>query len=134
MKKKEKVVLAFSGGLDTSIILKWLQNEKNLEVVTFTADIGQVWIETLLAAESIGQFRPVSENDTFDLEYWSLEQAKLGSKKNPMNSGKVVIITGAGGTIGSEISKVFSLIEISPLFLLNVILIFLLVLTNHIHF
>ncbi len=73
-----------------------------------TADIGQVWIETLLAAESIGQFRPVSENDTFDLEYWSLEQAKLGSKKNPINSGKVVIITGAGGTIGSEISKVFS--------------------------
>ncbi len=41
MIKKEKVVLAFSGGLDTSIILKWLQKEKNLEVVTFTADIGQ---------------------------------------------------------------------------------------------
>jgi len=41
MVKKNKVVLAFSGGLDTSIILKWLQNEKNLEVVTFTADIGQ---------------------------------------------------------------------------------------------
>ena len=71
------------------------------------ADIGQVWIETLLAAESLGQFRPVSENDTFDLEYWSLEQAKLGSKRNPVNTGKVVIVTGAGGTIGSEISKVF---------------------------
>ncbi len=41
MKKKKKVVLAFSGGLDTSIILKWLENEKDLEVVTFTADIGQ---------------------------------------------------------------------------------------------
>ena len=41
MTKKEKIVLAFSGGLDTSIILKWLQNEKNFEVVTFTADIGQ---------------------------------------------------------------------------------------------
>ncbi len=41
MIKREKVVLAFSGGLDTSIILKWLQNEKNMEVVTFTADIGQ---------------------------------------------------------------------------------------------
>ena len=39
--KKDKIVLAFSGGLDTSIILKWLQIEKNLEVVTFTADIGQ---------------------------------------------------------------------------------------------
>ncbi len=41
MRNKDKVVLAYSGGLDTSIILKWLQNEKNLEVVTFTADIGQ---------------------------------------------------------------------------------------------
>ncbi len=41
MKKKKKVVLAFSGGLDTSIILKWLENEKDLEVITFTADIGQ---------------------------------------------------------------------------------------------
>ena len=37
----EKVVLAYSGGLDTSIILKWLQEEYDCEVVTFTADIGQ---------------------------------------------------------------------------------------------
>lgn len=37
----DKVVLAYSGGLDTSIILKWLQDEYRCEVVTFTADIGQ---------------------------------------------------------------------------------------------
>ncbi len=37
----KKVVLAYSGGLDTSIILKWLQDEYQCEVVTFTADIGQ---------------------------------------------------------------------------------------------
>lgn len=42
MKKDvKKVVLAYSGGLDTSIILKWLQDEFECEVVTFTADIGQ---------------------------------------------------------------------------------------------
>ena len=42
MKKNvKKVVLAYSGGLDTSIILKWLQDEYKCEVVTFTADIGQ---------------------------------------------------------------------------------------------
>ena len=42
MKKDvKKVVLAYSGGLDTSIILKWLQDEYKCEVVTFTADIGQ---------------------------------------------------------------------------------------------
>jgi argininosuccinate synthase len=37
----KKVVLAYSGGLDTSVILKWLQDEYQCEVVTFTADIGQ---------------------------------------------------------------------------------------------
>ena len=37
----KKVVLAYSGGLDTSVILRWLQDEYNCEVVTFTADIGQ---------------------------------------------------------------------------------------------
>ena len=40
-KDVKKVVLAYSGGLDTSIILKWLQKELGAEVVTFTADLGQ---------------------------------------------------------------------------------------------
>ena len=38
---QKKVVLAYSGGLDTSVILKWLQEVKNLDVVTYTADMGQ---------------------------------------------------------------------------------------------
>ena len=41
MTSPKKVVLAYSGGLDTSVILKWLQDTYNCEVVTFTADIGQ---------------------------------------------------------------------------------------------
>lgn len=41
MKEIKKVVLAYSGGLDTSVILKWLSDTYNCEVVTFTADIGQ---------------------------------------------------------------------------------------------
>src|SRR5246500_2270940 len=41
VKDVKKVVLAYSGGLDTSIILKWLQTTYNCEVVTFTADLGQ---------------------------------------------------------------------------------------------
>mgnify|MGYP001167393024 CR=1 FL=1 len=41
MKKPAKVVLAYSGGLDTSVILKWLQDTYGCEVITFTADIGQ---------------------------------------------------------------------------------------------
>ena len=41
MSKINKVVLAYSGGLDTSVILKWLQDVYQCEVVTFTADLGQ---------------------------------------------------------------------------------------------
>ena len=41
MSSSNKVVLAYSGGLDTSVILKWLQDTYHCEVVTFTADIGQ---------------------------------------------------------------------------------------------
>jgi argininosuccinate synthase len=41
IKNVKKVVLAYSGGLDTSVILKWLQDEYQCEVVTFTADLGQ---------------------------------------------------------------------------------------------
>ena len=41
IKDVKKIVLAYSGGLDTSVILKWLQEKYDCEVVTFTADLGQ---------------------------------------------------------------------------------------------
>ena len=41
MSDVKKAVLAYSGGLDTSVILKWLQDTYQCEVVTFTADVGQ---------------------------------------------------------------------------------------------
>ena len=41
MKSKKKIILAYSGGLDTSIILKWLQENYDAEVICFTADVGQ---------------------------------------------------------------------------------------------
>ena len=41
MTKQRKIVLAYSGGLDTSIILKWLQENYKAEVIAYTADIGQ---------------------------------------------------------------------------------------------
>ena len=58
----EKVILAYSGGLDTSVILKWLQVEKNLEVVTYTADMGQGDIPDDLEqkAKSFGASKAVS--------------------------------------------------------------------------
>ena len=41
MRLRKKIILAYSGGLDTSIILKWLQENYNAEVIAYTADIGQ---------------------------------------------------------------------------------------------
>ena len=40
-KRPSKIILAYSGGLDTSVILKWLQEKYQCEIITFTADIGQ---------------------------------------------------------------------------------------------
>ena len=41
MKKQKKIVLAYSGGLDTSIILNWLKENYKAEIIAYTADIGQ---------------------------------------------------------------------------------------------
>lgn len=64
MKKKiNKVVLAYSGGLDTSIILKWLQDVYGCEVVTFTADIGQG--EELESAREKAKLLGIKEENIF---------------------------------------------------------------------
>ena len=61
----KKVVLAYSGGLDTSIILKWLQTAYNAEVVTFTADLGQG--EELEPAREKAELMGISEIHIEDL-------------------------------------------------------------------
>ncbi len=62
----KKVILAYSGGLDTSVILKWLQEEKNLEVVTYTADLGQGDISDDLEekAKNLGASKVIVEDLT----------------------------------------------------------------------
>ena len=62
----KKVVLAYSGGLDTSVILKWLQEEKNLEVITYTADLGQGDISDDLEekAKSLGASKVIVDDLT----------------------------------------------------------------------
>ena len=71
------------------------------------ADIAESWAETLLDAEAVGRFQPVGEADTFDMEYWSLEQAKLGKAAEKRLARHVVLITGAGGAIGAAIARAF---------------------------
>ena len=58
--------------------------------------------------ENAGGFFPIGEKDLFDIEYWSLEQAKLGKGTPPRLRGKVVMVTGGAGTIGFAIAKAFA--------------------------
>jgi len=73
MKKQKKIVLAYSGGLDTSIILKWLQKKYNAEVIAYTADIGQKInrVKVLKSAKKLGVKKLIIENlkDLFVKEY-----------------------------------------------------------------
>ncbi len=72
------------------------------------ADIAESFINTVRGAESIGKYKSLNESDVFDVEYWSLEQAKLSSSHNQPLLGNVVAVTGGGGTIGNAIADEFS--------------------------
>ena len=73
MKKRRRIVLAYSGGLDTSIILKWLQEKYEAEVIAFTADIGQKINRKKIInnAKKLGIKKIIIENlkDTFVKDY-----------------------------------------------------------------
>ena len=73
MKKNKKIVLAYSGGLDTSIILKWLQENYDSEVIAYTADIGQEMDRKKIIknAKKLGVKKIIIENlkDLFVKEY-----------------------------------------------------------------
>ncbi len=72
-KKKNKIVLAYSGGLDTSIILKWLQENYHAEVIAYTADIGQEMNKSKIIknAKKLGVKNIIIENlkNTFVKDY-----------------------------------------------------------------
>jgi rhamnose utilization protein RhaD (predicted bifunctional aldolase and dehydrogenase)/NAD(P)-dependent dehydrogenase (short-subunit alcohol dehydrogenase family) len=72
------------------------------------ADLAEAAIATITDAEAVGRFEPLPESDLFDVEYWSLEQAKLGSAKELPLAGQVAVITGAAGAIGSATAKAFA--------------------------
>jgi rhamnose utilization protein RhaD (predicted bifunctional aldolase and dehydrogenase)/NAD(P)-dependent dehydrogenase (short-subunit alcohol dehydrogenase family) len=64
------------------------------------ADLAESWVETVTGAEAIGRFESLSEAELFDMEYWSLEQAKLGGTVEKPLAGQVALVTGGAGTIG----------------------------------
>ncbi|MCV3767681.1 bifunctional aldolase/short-chain dehydrogenase [Rhizobium sp. TRM95796] len=81
---------------------------RTLKDAKIAADVAETWIETARDAESIGRFEPVSKPDLFDLEYWSLEQAKLAGAKPKPFTGQVALVTGGAGAIGAAVAKAFA--------------------------
>ena len=71
-------------------------------------DIGLQNIRVMSKCVEFGGYFPINDNEHFQMEYWSLEQAKLKLSKPKSLNGKIVMVTGAGGTIGREVSKIFS--------------------------
>jgi rhamnose utilization protein RhaD (predicted bifunctional aldolase and dehydrogenase)/NAD(P)-dependent dehydrogenase (short-subunit alcohol dehydrogenase family) len=72
------------------------------------ADLAEAAIATITDAEAVGRFEPLPEADLFDVEYWSLEQAKLGNAGELPLAGQVAVITGAAGSIGFATAKAFA--------------------------
>jgi rhamnose utilization protein RhaD (predicted bifunctional aldolase and dehydrogenase)/NAD(P)-dependent dehydrogenase (short-subunit alcohol dehydrogenase family) len=64
------------------------------------ADIGEHTIRAKLRAGALGEYVPISGSHVFDMEYWSLQQKKVGRASPPPLCGQIALVTGGGGAIG----------------------------------
>lgn len=69
------------------------------------ADIAENAIAVITDAEAMGEYRSISDYDMFEVEYWSLEQAKLGKSNEKSLARQVAVITGGGSGIGAATAK-----------------------------
>jgi rhamnose utilization protein RhaD (predicted bifunctional aldolase and dehydrogenase) len=69
------------------------------------ADIAEHTLRAKRLANGIGRYQALDDADLFDMEYWSLEQAKLGTAKEPVLAGQVALVTGAAGAIGFAVCR-----------------------------
>ena len=75
---------------------------------TISADVAEAWLEAVLDADRIGRFTSITEAEHFDMEYWSLEQAKLGRATAKRLAGRIALVTGAAGAIGAATARAFA--------------------------
>ena len=98
--------------LDTLPRLIYVQNMglfsvgKSMKDCIVAGDLAEANAKVITSVEETSQYRPIAEKDLFDVEYWSLEQAKIKKASLPLQ-GNVVVITGACGVIGYETYKLF---------------------------
>jgi NAD(P)-dependent dehydrogenase (short-subunit alcohol dehydrogenase family) len=72
------------------------------------ADLAETNIEVIGNAEALGRYQVIPEPDTFDIEYWSLEQAKLGRGTEKPLARHIVAVTGAASGIGAATAQAFA--------------------------
>ena len=72
------------------------------------ADIAENTVEVISDAEAIGRYQCIGEAEMFEMEYWSLEQAKLGKAAERVLARQVAVITGGGSGIGAATAKAFA--------------------------
>ncbi|MCF6271941.1 MAG: bifunctional aldolase/short-chain dehydrogenase [Rhodobacteraceae bacterium] len=106
------------GGIKTMLMptpnLAWIEGvgvvgiSANAKAANAASDLAAQNMNVMTNGEACGGFHPVSPEQLFDMEYWSLEQAKLGKGKPPALQGRVVMITGGGGAIGLATAQSFA--------------------------
>lgn len=78
---------------------------RSIAAARIAADIAEHTVTAKALANSIGTYTALPDGDLFDMEYWSLEQAKLGKAKETALAGQAALVTGAAGAIGFGIAK-----------------------------
>ena len=106
------------GGVKTMLMptpnLAWIEGvgvvgiSANGKAAAAASDLAAQNMTVMTNGEACGGFHPVSPEQLFDMEYWSLEQAKLGKGKPPALQGHVVMVTGGGGAIGLATARAFA--------------------------
>ncbi len=81
---------------------------KSKKDAVIAADLGEAAVRGITDAEAVGTYESLPESDLFDMEYWSLEQAKLGKGVEKPLARQVALITGGAGAIGAATAKLFA--------------------------
>ena len=75
------------------------------DAARIAADLAEASVAVVGDAEGLGRFTSIDESNLFDIEYWSLEQAKLGDGTEKPLAGQIAAVTGGAGTIGAAIAR-----------------------------